>query len=289
MTISGPIKNFNIITIGLDITTLCNYSCEYCYSRPSYEVEWNKDNLNLENVSKLINVCLRTKNKFIFNILGGEPTLSKNFITIIELLQSYNFEINIFTNFSKKEDFWKCIDLSRINSLVIPIHLNQIKDIDYFFNKIDIISQHVKISLRLMLIDNDYWFQFINKYFDKLRSLNQNISIEIDPISITIDKYKSLILKYKDLYNIFSRKIIINDDFIDEKDLFKYISTTKGLECYQNNYLYKIDNYIYDTCSNKRYTIAEAYFKFKQNNIIKCEHNFCPCHHFLDSYKIKKD
>jgi organic radical activating enzyme len=90
----NPLFEFHI-----DIGKRCNFDCSYC---PSTIHDNHSPFLSLDSLKKLIDMVEATiynQNKIKRCILtGGEPTLFKDIIKLIDLLQSKNYKIIINTN-----------------------------------------------------------------------------------------------------------------------------------------------------------------------------------------------
>ena len=88
----------------MDIITICNQHCWYCYARPESNPTalWGKI-MNLSKAKKLIDGMSKIKYKIILSILGGEPTLHKNLNEIIEYASKKDniISIELFTNGKK--------------------------------------------------------------------------------------------------------------------------------------------------------------------------------------------
>jgi len=90
IALGGANKNLDF-TLTLDYTKRCNYDCIYC----SPFVHNNYGNfLSLEKIKKLFE-CLEFKSmsnyKLNLIITGGEPTLSKELIKLVDLCYEYGF------------------------------------------------------------------------------------------------------------------------------------------------------------------------------------------------------
>ncbi len=71
------------ININLMITSRCNLNCKICYVKD--ELNKKKDMLNIKDIRK-IQKTFRGR-RTLFFLTGGEPTLNKNLVEIIEILK----------------------------------------------------------------------------------------------------------------------------------------------------------------------------------------------------------
>jgi len=87
-------------TLGLHITTKCNYDCLYCYAKQ------HKDgNLSFEKLLSLIDAAKALGAENV-NLLGGEPLLNKDIGRIISHIHSKGMRAMIYTNGSLITDSW---------------------------------------------------------------------------------------------------------------------------------------------------------------------------------------
>ncbi len=91
---------FSPISINLDLTSACNFSCPFCVD--SKLINAGK-NLALEEVKKTINTLLSHGLLSVILIGGGEPTLHKDFEEIVRYIKSKGLQIGIVTNGSRLE------------------------------------------------------------------------------------------------------------------------------------------------------------------------------------------
>ena len=91
---------FSPISINLDLTSACNFSCPFCVD--SKLINAGK-NLALEEVKKTIDTLHSHGLLSVILIGGGEPTLHKDFGEIVRYIKSKRLQIGIVTNGSRLE------------------------------------------------------------------------------------------------------------------------------------------------------------------------------------------
>jgi MoaA/NifB/PqqE/SkfB family radical SAM enzyme len=91
---------FSPISINLDLTSACNFSCPFCVD--SKLINAGKS-LTLEGVKKTIHTLHSHGLLSVILIGGGEPTLHKDFGEIIRYIKSKRLQIGIVTNGSRLE------------------------------------------------------------------------------------------------------------------------------------------------------------------------------------------
>ena len=91
---------FSPISINLDLTTACNFSCPFCVD--SKLINAGKS-LTLEDVQKTIDTLHAHGLLSVILIGGGEPTLHKDFGKVVRYLKSKRLQIGIVTNGSRLE------------------------------------------------------------------------------------------------------------------------------------------------------------------------------------------
>ncbi len=75
------------------LTTDCQRKCEYCFAQ---EDRSSKLSFTLEDFKRVVNF-IATGPKLI-NLLGGEPTLNKDFVKMLEYVIVNDFLVQVFTN-----------------------------------------------------------------------------------------------------------------------------------------------------------------------------------------------
>ncbi len=91
---------FSPISINLDLTSACNFSCPFCVD--SKLINTGK-NLAMEEIKKTINTLHSHGLLSVILIGGGEPTLHKDFGEIVRYIKSKRLQIGIVTNGSRLE------------------------------------------------------------------------------------------------------------------------------------------------------------------------------------------
>jgi len=106
----GGIPNFSPISINLDLTSSCNFSCPFCVD--SKLTNMGKS-LSLEDVRETI-VTLHSHGLLsVILIGGGEPTLHKDFEEIVRYTKGKKLQVGIVTNGSRMERIEGIIGLLR--------------------------------------------------------------------------------------------------------------------------------------------------------------------------------
>ncbi len=91
---------FSPISINLDLTSSCNFSCPFCVD--SKLINSGKS-LTLEEVRETINTLHSHGLLSVILIGGGEPTLHKDFEAIVRTIKSKGLQLGIVTNGSRLE------------------------------------------------------------------------------------------------------------------------------------------------------------------------------------------
>jgi MoaA/NifB/PqqE/SkfB family radical SAM enzyme len=91
---------FSPVSINLDLTSACNFSCPFCVD--SKLINAGKS-LTLEEVQKTVDTLQAHGLLSVILIGGGEPTLHKDFEEIVRYLKRKRLQIGIATNGSRLE------------------------------------------------------------------------------------------------------------------------------------------------------------------------------------------
>jgi len=296
------IENINGVYIHWDITTRCNFNCEYCYAKNSeYKDNWNKDN-DFKIINNVLKNLANCSESITLNLLGGEPTQSKYYFYIVNQLfkkiLKKNDQLRLTTNLSKNIKWWKKHNnldkFSLINISFHPFYFKNENMIKAFINKVLFLKEKTKINLIILLL---------NKYEKQIQFLSKNLNNIFDDINIT--------------------PMLIIDDYVDSKineieinksiKKFKYLFEKTKFRYFYNNKIYRLDEIflkklynfynwdcearilkidfngkINDFCNNKIYNIEQINFVIKKlikNRKIKCKKKYCLCENLLSFKK----
>ncbi|MDT8273945.1 MAG: radical SAM protein, partial [Desulfomonilia bacterium] len=88
------------ISINLDLTTACNFSCPHCVDSRMLNTG---DYLDLDTIKRSIETLQNNGLLSVILIGGGEPTIHKNFEELVRFLSRQGLQIGIATNGSRLE------------------------------------------------------------------------------------------------------------------------------------------------------------------------------------------
>ena len=87
-SIKGP------LTVGWDITHMCNLRCKHCYANAGKRIE---EEFSLEEIKKIVDE-LDSLGTVLIALAGGEPMLRKDIYEIISYIKSKGMEVFLNTN-----------------------------------------------------------------------------------------------------------------------------------------------------------------------------------------------
>ena len=92
--IQKAVKNGRLLSMEIEITLKCNFQCPYCYvpDKPAPENE-----LSMDEIMDVILQAREIGAKKII-LLGGEPAIHPNILTIIQFIRNHGLEVEMFTN-----------------------------------------------------------------------------------------------------------------------------------------------------------------------------------------------
>lgn len=248
-----PNKPFRV---EFEIINKCNLNCIYCYAKPF-------DSFT-PNIKKLEYLFEKTKievNPFEVVLIGGEPFMRKDAVTVFELAHKiFDMSIGISTNATllnklSARDLNIMHYLSTNNAISLQVSIDSI---NYKINNSTRGLTHLSTSGIDLLEKNNIKFGIgivmtsINKLDiqDTIKNLmltykNLN-SINLEPLQPSLqmdqDKYVKLKLSYNDTYEIYNEVIGIAKE-IRRND----INITKLSECQTAQTL--LDSYGFKTCN----------------------------------------
>lgn len=163
----------NILEIRWCPNNVCNYKCSYCWPG-SHEGNFKSPN-NLDLVLKNFNHLIEKykaklgKTKIRFIIIGGEPTLWKEFGQFIEgIKKEHDVYISVLTNGSRTLRWWKQYG-HLIDNAHISCHL-AFADIDHLISVADTLYEFNKKVTVKVLMDTRYW----QKGLDTIEYMKKN-------------------------------------------------------------------------------------------------------------------
>ena len=93
------LPSFAPLSINLDLTSLCNFRCPHCVDSAII----NGGSLRVEQVKKTLDVLCSKGLLSVILLGGGEPTLHKDFVEIVNYLKGKKLGIGVVTNGSRLE------------------------------------------------------------------------------------------------------------------------------------------------------------------------------------------
>jgi wyosine [tRNA(Phe)-imidazoG37] synthetase (radical SAM superfamily) len=101
---------FGPISLNLDLTTACNFSCPHCVDSRLLNTG---DYLDLDTVKRSIETLQRNGLRSVILIGGGEPTIHKNFEEIVRFISEREIQVGIATNGSRLDKVASVADALR--------------------------------------------------------------------------------------------------------------------------------------------------------------------------------
>jgi len=168
--IRGYKKFVEIAHANVTITNKCNNSCYYCnggFDKPRKRYDF----LTKHQFSELIELLLiQGRPKISMTIIGGEPTIHKDFPHFLNETEKIDREtyIYIVTNLLKSYEYFKSLPLKKSFDFICSYHSNGIKDDDEWFSKVDLLYKKRCLSkVFLMLTEKN--IDKIKKVHDKYK------------------------------------------------------------------------------------------------------------------------
>jgi MoaA/NifB/PqqE/SkfB family radical SAM enzyme len=102
------LPKYGPVSINLDLTTACNFSCPHCVDSRLLN---NGDYLDLETIKRSIETLQKNGLRSVILIGGGEPTIHKNFEEIVKFIRGRGIQIGIVTNGSRLDTVARVADV----------------------------------------------------------------------------------------------------------------------------------------------------------------------------------
>lgn len=284
----------------------CNYNCSYCFEHKSDMLKYNLE--ELKAFSKKLYEFHKFYNLEWLDIFGGEVTLlkSKDLVSLLEpFKEEKNLQINITTNFSRENEYFKEIidSMSNIKNIwfTTSCHLEHVK-LEEFFNKVvnllDMYSYAKNLRVRINKVVNKNNEEIAYRMFRIVKALKKKYKIlsiefaeefswnkegtitELYDSSSACEKYPEMISnftqrhEYKFIFKDGTEKIGYNLDIL--KEYPKYFNT-KGCICTYKNLLL-LNNILKRECNGQTYTEDFLNCDISKLNLQEpaiCPNDFC--------------
>jgi organic radical activating enzyme len=157
-------ENNNHIYVDIVLGNTCNFKCSYCPdSLHNGSDPWLNINALKKFSSKLIDFysSVHDKNIFMFNLLGGEPTLYKDIVPFCQQLKELEeqknclIQIEFLTNGFRKLKWWE-ENIELFDKVKISHHPEFAKP-EHSRDVADIVTEHNKYAAVQMLMNPEYW------------------------------------------------------------------------------------------------------------------------------------
>ena len=291
---SNLINSKNTLYIEWEITQKCNYRCSYCSAYDilgKNEIDWNKKKYILDEISK-------SPYKVLLYLLGGEPTISKDYFKILDYVDQLNnknkkFELFVSTNFSQSKDFYKNHPDYNITHW-LSLHP------EYFKNNIDLLKEKT-----LLIKDKNFKFIFAPMIKPDEKYLDSYYELKDFAIKNKLNYYPQIVVNdihnhywasdecfYKKYIDLFDNSFLeIKDDkYIPYHEFFLNINLQKrkGYKCFNSYFEIYWDGSLTSRCLNinEKFLPLNFFKKFKINHIT-CNREFCDDYTLIHMYKNK--
>jgi len=294
--------------INWDITTKCNYHCNYCYSWQDYEKrdQWNQE-IEKVKIYKILRSIEKSSLPVFLGLLGGEPTISNYYFDILDYIQNRILPKNkdnrlyITTNLSKKLDWWR--DHPKIKNTFIlasfhPEYFNTNEDVLDYIIKLRYLSKYFKVKLNIML-DPKYQ-KSLNILYDFLPDLENKVIIHPhiiypngSPFEDIQKIYKNNLKDFQKFFNYQKPEYILDGKELTDYEVFdKKLNQFQDWKCWQNNYEISLNGNVQNLCKkeiNDNLISNPLFFKnIKKILPISCPNKWCSCDGLLKCKKEKQ-
>lgn len=178
-----PERN-SYVSITWQVNNFCNYRCSYC-NEGNWSGKWRNEGLEeqlMPNLEKLIDHYRSLGYKdFKFFFSGGEPTLWKSLVPVMEYLKTKlgsNTSLGINTNFSRKPSWWYA-NYHLLDDVVASYHPEFVDDENYFLLAEFLQDKVNYLCLRMMVMEDR--FEEILAVGERVRQL-KNYNLEWVPL-----------------------------------------------------------------------------------------------------------
>lgn len=294
MIVKAGNPNHTHLYFNWNLVDWCNYACSYCSAAEMMSDVFDKEKSNA--MYKLVLKRLQNiDTSFEVWLLGGEPTLHKNFEEIISsLIAIANCKtITVFTNLSRPVDLYQNIKHDKV-IITASYHPEFYKDT--FLDKcIKLNDDNFVCSVNLS--DRKEEWPATEQLIKQLNQHNINygpsrlFSTPARTIEYDETFYAKFGHEFKRLEDFENNTLYsleyengVNTEITSYEMYKQGLDNFNGFKC--NALMYTIDvcGEISNMCSGKRLSL---FFKYNDLGTITCPHNSCQCEEMFSFYKEK--
>lgn len=279
--------NDNLINVDIDLLTICNYHCYYCYTRENTKL-LNKI-ISKDILERLFLKIKESKKQFDVGLLGGEPSLyPKLYDAIGKLLNFQNIhELVVFTNGSHPEKFAKIINSFDDERLKVNLSFHYTEIVKHkhenLFKKNFMLLKHKIWKITIMITSenekeiND-WYEYFTHNFPWIEV---ELTYPVVGNEITEQNIGSLSTKLIKSFIYNETKILTYDDVIK-----KNLNNFKGWKCALRYYHIFVDGSFMINCfDDNKYNIMNDNFHFDDVTYAICDKSKCVHDCMLETFK----
>jgi len=187
------------LNIGWATSNICNFKCRYCFPGSNEGDAPNPKNVDLivNNITHLINHYRTTLDKKFFHltVLGGEPTVWKDFGNFLEKIKLVDgVYVSILSNGSRTLRWWREYG-GLIDNLTLSLHVSQ-ADLDHSIQVADIVYGLGKKVTVQVLMDTDCWDQCVEAVDYLKKNSRYPWMIETKPVVHSTVEYTPIQTEY---------------------------------------------------------------------------------------------
>ena len=290
-------ENENLMSVMIEVTSLCNWMCEHCYVSDSFHDKYNLDNL------RQLFVKFREKGVNEIVLIGGEIFVKEDIFEIITLARNMFFNVVLESNISlldkEKIKILSELYISEVSCTVFSldekIHdsITGIKgSLNQVLKNLEILKQYniYTVVKTPLMRKNKYHFRNIHKYCLE-RGFTYKVKVDLFP-KRNGETLESLILPSNDIKDIIDEVDKINTNYFGTCNLDNYPCLNTRISLFLDsqgevypcvNYRQPIGNIFFDKLDDiwinpKRIEIANLKYK-DLKECISCDNlNKCvPC------------
>lgn len=284
-------RELNTVRLHIDLNTICNNKCPYCYARQE-EHDWGliMSNDYIKNIL-VPNLYKISSNKYLdIVLLGGEPTLHPYFLEILEKISSMRrTRVSITSNGTRA---YANASASSNVRWAFTFHPSQVSNVDEWLEKIlsrKSLWWEVAISPLIDCWGDDvekkaerikYVIDVCHKNGIRVQPTFQFNPYELGPTTIHTDN----IVKY---YNFLENEYPVYRYGDEELNDYQIVVQNKnkiiGCECINNNIQLTVRGTLRRCCTNETLSWDDVHKKIIA--VMKCPLPECTCYGFLTLHK----
>jgi organic radical activating enzyme len=145
----------DVFVVNWCLGNVCNYACTYCPDNlHNGSAPWVELDV-IKSFVKRVQSHYGSERKYFFEFTGGEVTLFKDFIPLLEFLKERNCSVGIISNGARTMTYWEKVR-PLLDQICLSFHPERAQT-DHYLAVAKFLSESVRVHLNFMMHPELFW------------------------------------------------------------------------------------------------------------------------------------